>query len=167
MADTMHVPFERKVAKEHHLLQDSNAFGTHDRFYFTPATDGRVRCFKCNRLMDNNMMDVGKCPQCLFQFSKAQARDMYIESVYHKVNHQGWSDEIIQLLSKTTEPSMVRPDMRVQPLNDAARKVVEFYVSKMRQYEREDSQGGEVYKMRTNALNADLAKNYVPRRLDV
>lgn len=166
MVDTFYIPFSKKVDKEHHLVQEANAFGTHDRFYFTPATEGRIRCFKCNRLFDSTLLDTGKCPQCLYTFTKAEARDAYIESVYHKVNYGKWNDVIVQALGKLTQPGIVRPDGHVVPLTDSARKVVEYYVAKLRQYTAEDnSTPADVYRMRASAINAELNKPFQPRRV--
>lgn len=165
MVDTMNIPFKRKVAKEHHLRQEGNEFGSHDRFYFTPATDGKIRCFKCNRLFDSSLLDTGKCPNCLYEFTRSEAKDAYVESVYHKVNYGGWNDTLIQELAGTGTPSLVRPDGHVAPLTETAREVVKYYVAKVRQYAKEDNMPSEVYQMRTQALNASLSKPIIPRKL--
>ena len=165
MGEDFNVPWVKPVRKTSHLTQEANGLGTHDRFFFTPAVECRVRCPECSRLMDSNFFDIGKCPQCLHKFTKAEARDCFVEAIYMKVNHGGWTDEVMQQISSYKYPVMLRPDGRVQPITENARKVVEYYVSKARGYAAEDNMPAELYKLRTQAMNAELNKPFMPRRL--
>ena len=167
MGETFYIPFKKQVEKEHHLRSEANAYGEHDAHYFFPATDGKLRCFKCNKLFDASILDTKRCPQCLFEISKKDAKDMYIEAVYMKVNYGGWNPELLDLLSTKKEPSMIRPDGHITPLTDAARSIVAYYVQQFRQKTQEDfNTPPEVRRMREKSLSEAINKQWTPRRLD-
>lgn len=153
------------VLKTSHLHPERGATGFVDKQYFTPETKDMLRCYTCNKVFDNSFCDVGRCPHCSKAYTRGEFEAMFIEAVYTRMNHGNWTAEVLQLLSKTKEPSMLRPDGRITSLTEGARRIVSFYVAELRKKNKEMAMPAEMYKLRANAFAKELSEPVQPRRL--
>jgi hypothetical protein len=124
--------------KPHHLEQVANPFGSHDRVAFAPARNYPLRCPHCSNLMAPDFLDEGACPNCRQPFTKAQARDMFIEALQVHVQHGGWSPAIIEALKRLKGSGYVNRELDVREMNSTARNVAAHHLNLREQMQREE-----------------------------
>lgn len=112
--------FPQKLAN---LRQEANDWGTHDKVLFTPAEDIKLRCFRCNVLMESGILSTeGACIRCNYRFKKNDVRDMFVEAKQVQVMG-GWTREMLDDLFKLNGPGTVRPDGSVRAVGEVARNL--------------------------------------------
>lgn len=124
--------------KPHHLTQERNAHGTHDRVAFHPARDYPLRCPHCSNLMAPDFTMEGRCPNCAKPFSKAQARDMFIEALQVHTVHGGWSQAVIESLKRLKTSGYVSRGMDAREMSTVARNVAEHNLAIRDRLQREE-----------------------------
>ena len=110
-----------------HLRASRNEWGAHDKATFIPHGNGLpVRCPKCNNLMAQDFLDEARCPNCNWNFTKAQARDMYVESHQIKALQGKWDHQVLDSLSRLKTSGYVSPQMKARPISSTARKMASW-----------------------------------------
>lgn len=117
-------PLPRSAVSANAHTYERNEWGFHDRVAFVPAGNELLRCPKCNRLMQNDFTDEGRCPSCGYTFDKGVARDMLVEAKAVKTNFGSWRSDVLQELEKHKVPTILARNQSAKPVGDVARTMV-------------------------------------------